>query len=1744
MFLQGSGTVTFNPSTGQTQTVSNVIADEAGNGGSAANKWTLSKTGAGTLILGGANSYTGGTTVGAGTVQLGAGGSLASTGALTVNGGTFDLNSHTQTVGQFSGTGGTVDLGSGALTVTQGTSASYDGVITGGGSLTKNGAGTLTLTGANDYSGGTTVSLGTLAGTTTSLQGDIHDNANVTFNQSTPGTYSDTISGSSLTKSGSGTVTLLGSNTYDGGTIVNGGTLAGTTVTLQGDILDNANVSFDQSTPGTYSDTISGSGSVTKAGSGTVTLLGDNTYGGGTIITGGSLHGTTVTLQGDIHINASNANVTFDQAVNGSYTDNITGSGSLTKTGGGTLTLLGDNGYTGGTTVSGGTLAGTTVSLDGNISITAGAHVILDQSAPGTFVGEITGGGDLTKDGTGTVTLSGTNDYSGGTAVDAGILQGTTSSLQGNIFAAGGADVTFAQAANGSYTGQLSGNGSLTKTGVGILTLTGASSYQGGTDVTAGGLSISADDNLGSGGTVTLAANTSLAFTAGGTYTHAITVEGDPTFIVGPGLTVTQSGAIADGGGTPGVVEVSGGGTLALTDAANSYSGGTSVVDGSTLSIADDRALGASTGDLTLGDATTSGTLAVTTTLSSTRDVTLEAGGGTIDTSPGAAATLGGILTGDGELTKVDSGTLLLTGANDYSGGTNIFGGVLQGTTTSLQGDITDNASLVFNQSANGSYDGAIQGAGSLTKLGTGTVTLAGGNSYTGGTLVGAGTLQGTTQSLQGDITDNANVTFDQSSSGDYGGHLSGSGSVTKSGAGTVVFTASNDYSGGTTIGAGILQLGGGGNQASIVGAVVANDSGELSVVNADTSAITAITANDSAAVRFLGTSSAGSADIVTNNSATTTFADSSTAGTASITTNDSAFTFFQDDSTAANATLTTNDKATVQFLQASTAGTATIVNNKGGLTFFNTSSADHALITNENGGSTAFANTSTAGSAIISSSNNGGVTFFDDSTAGSAHLTTNNGGDVEFQNGSTAGSASIATNSGASTTFLDSSSAGTATLTTSGGTTTFCDSSSAATATVITNNGGKTKFTCSSSGGEARLITNAGGAVFFGGLTTAGTTAGSIEGAGSYRLADKELTVGSNNLSTEVSGVISGSDGSLVKVGTGTLTLSGADTYGGGTTVDAGILQLGTGGSLASSGPLTVNGIFDLNGHDQTVGALSGTGGTITLGSGTLTVKQSITTSFLGDISGSGGLTKGGPGTLILDGINDYTGATAVNNGILEIGDADHPDASLLGPVTVGASGKLAGHGTIGGDVANLAGGVVAPGGSTGTLTLGGDYSQGSMSQLLIEVSPTAASQLKVLGNARLDGNLGLVYEPGVYSQASYDIVNAASITGTFDTVQGRAPAGFTQSVTYSPTDVTLNLESGGPIIVAPTNDTIFTALSTAALLAAQQANGALLTHMGELHLGTGSPKVQTALAATAPTQVAFAGTADQLADLLPEIPQAVGQMGGWFKAIGSFASLDGSITTPDFDTQAGGFLAGFDKAVSANFTVGVAAGYLHTNLSEAGGASGSLDTPRLAVYGTYTLGNLAVDATAGYAYDFIDSSRPFANLGQTASSSYNGQEANAALQVSTRANFAGITFMPAAGLAFVHVAQNGVSESGAPGFNLNVNGNSANSLRPFVALTAAKSYTTDGGTVITPEADIAYSYETLATTPPSLVQVGGGSFTVPGLMPSRSQLIIGGGVTAQLTDTLAFEAAYHITPPTGNLLSQTISLGLDYRF
>jgi autotransporter-associated beta strand protein len=208
----------------------------------------------------------------------------------------------------------------------------------------------------------------------------------------------------------------------------------------------------------------------------------------------------------------------------------------------------------------------------------------------------------------------------------------------------------------------------------------------------------------------------------------------------------------------------------------------------------------------------------------------------------------------------------------------------------------------------------------------------------------------------------------------------------------------------------------------------------------------------------------------------------------------------------------------------------------------------------------------------------------------GSASITNN--GTVEFENSSTAGNASIINN--AVTSFLDSSSAGAATIT-NNGLLEFSGASTAGNATITTNAGAAAQFHDATSGGNARFITNLGGSFDISALSSTGMTAGPIEGAGNYFLGSKTLTVGGNNRSTTVSGTISdggidgGIGGSLVKVGTGTLTLSGIDTYTGATAINGGTLEVD--GSIASSSSVAVN----------SGGTLSGTGivGPVTVASG-----------------------------------------------------------------------------------------------------------------------------------------------------------------------------------------------------------------------------------------------------------------------------------------------------------------------------------------------------------------------------------------------------------------------------------------------------------------------------------------------------------------------------------------------------------------
>src|SRR5262249_4615662 len=209
--------------------------------------------------------------------------------------------------------------------------------------------------------------------------------------------------------------------------------------------------------------------------------------------------------------------------------------------------------------------------------------------------------------------------------------------------------------------------------------------------------------------------------------------------------------------------------------------------------------------------------------------------------------------------------------------------------------------------------------------------------------------------------------------------------------------------------------------------------------------------------------------------------------------------------------------------------------------------------------------------------------------------------------------------------------------------------------------------------------------------------------------------------------GVISGS-GAFQQNGTGTTIFTAANTYTGGATTNAGTLQLGPGGSLAPTGPLTVNagGTFDLNSFNQTIGSLAGAG-SVTLGAGTLTTgSDNTSTTFSGTISGAGGLTKIGAGTLVLTGTNPYSGATAVNGGRLTVNGAI-PNSTL----TVNGGATLGGTGTVGNAI--ISNGTLSPGNSIGTFTVNGNLVMTAAASYLVEVSPTTADRTNVGGAATL---------------------------------------------------------------------------------------------------------------------------------------------------------------------------------------------------------------------------------------------------------------------------------------------------------------------------------------------------------------------------------------------------------------------------
>ena len=362
---------------------------------------------------------------------------------------------------------------------------------------------------------------------------------------------------------GSGVVMIRfagGTNGVTGGTTVAGtGSAAGTTIqrfTTTG--TSSFVVDLSARLGATLTGTISGAGGVTYSGPGRLVLAADNSYAGTTTISAGTLQvgngGTTGTLGGGAVTN--NGALTFDRSDTATVANAISGSGSLTQQGGGTTVLTGANTYSGTTAITSGTLqvgnGGTAGTLGGAGNIENAGTLAFRRSDNVTLSRAVTGAGQLAQDGAGTLILTGDNTYAGTTTISSGTLQvgngGTAGKLgNGAVSIAAGANLAFHRSDSVGVANVLQGDGSVTKNGANVLTLSGNNSYAGGTVIQGGTLVAAANSALGSG-VVTLAGG-QLMIGTGVSLANQVVLSGSAGgTMLGSGLAIDYL-LVAGGGG-------------------------------------------------------------------------------------------------------------------------------------------------------------------------------------------------------------------------------------------------------------------------------------------------------------------------------------------------------------------------------------------------------------------------------------------------------------------------------------------------------------------------------------------------------------------------------------------------------------------------------------------------------------------------------------------------------------------------------------------------------------------------------------------------------------------------------------------------------------------------------------------------------------------------------------------------------------------------------------------------------------------------------------------------------------------------------------------------------------------------------------------------------------------------------------------------------------------------------------------
>ncbi len=920
--------------------------------------------------------------------------------------------------------------------------------------------------------------------------------------------------------------------------------------------------------------------------------------------------------------------------------------------------------------------------------------------------------------------------------------------------------------------------------------------------------------------------------------------------------------------------------------------------------------------------------------------------------------------------------------------------------------------------------------------------------------------------------------------------------------------------------------------------AEIINNGGGSARFYDDSTAASALITNNGA-LQFSGNASAGQAQIVTNAGSVTVFADSAVAGIA--------------DPLLADPTLTNN--GLTSFIGQSRTGASKITNNQAGqLHFAGQSMVDSGL---ENSGLTVLSDEASLGTGFIVNNMSGSILLRDNATAGASDIA--NSGTLVFAGQSSAQSAAINNNASGTLAFIGSASAGAGNQIVNDGRLYFGDSATAGSAIITTQQGGQTVFYGQASGGNAAFKVDIGGVLDISLLDVDGLTLGSLigdpGGAGSViALGSKTLTLGGNNQSTMIAGLQDGglgggAGGSLVKVGSGELELAGINSYTGATRVLNGRLKAASANAFAplSGVEVAAGAVLDIGAWSQSVGSLEGAG-TVILGNAgdRLTIgTNNLSTTFSGAFEADGGIIKTGSGVLTLSGDSTNTGDSRVENGTLRVlGDFSSSPLAVSG-------GVLAGSGQVG-QVQALNGGAINPGGGS-HLTIANDLAFDSGAIYRVDISDSGSDSMTVLGHADLGGaQLAVGNVTAANPIGTHVILTAASKSGTFF-FEPYDYAFLLPELDQSTNVVTLTLARNGSSFssIAETANQRAAAGALEGFSPADPVVGALLTaNAADARRFYALAGGEVHVAAQTVSQRAY----DLFADSLSPNVSTGDDEGhfGWVTPLGGLGRSSGDGNGAGLDWGAAGLAAGYEAVslhASGHGLLGVGVGTLAQTANIEERLSSLAATGVYAgIYGQWRDGPLSLDGRAGFGTSHTTTTRgvEIGGLSRTARADYWVNTVAGSLEGRYEFEMAnGLQIGPVASLDIGWTGHGGAMETGAGSLNQVIVATGRWRLDTGLGLSARYNVALEDGASLAVTGKAVWQHSFGETTASQTVALagGGGAFTTSGPDMGRDRLKLSAGVEYRPVEDVIMSLDYTGTVG-GAEMNHMVGLALRVRF